>query len=254
MTRSTVTIVLIATLAPAAGALPAAGDLVEIPGAEFRSILVLDGEQERPITTFHIDRAQVSNAEYLEFVRENPRWRRSGAPRLFAATGYLSHWEGDLEPGRDQLARPVTRVSWFAASAYCRWRGGRLPSEDEWEYVARGAVEGMTDEQRAHDLFAWYSNPRADRLREAGSGPVNEFGVHDMHGLVLEWVEDYRATFGPAGDDHAANVVPCGGSASFAPSNAMMDHVTVMRYATRAVLEPTSTTATLGFRCARDGD
>lgn len=240
----------------AAGPLPAAPDMTRISAAEFRSVLTIDGQRQRAIETFHMDRGQVSNADYLEFVTAVPRWRRSRAADLFAADSYLDHWHSDLDTGPDQGSRPVTHVSWFAASAYCQWRDARLPTEDEWEYVARAGMPEAASKrrQRAYELFAWYSDPRAENLPAAGSGPADALGIHDMHGLVLEWVEDYRSSLGPPGDDYAGNVISCGGSASLAPSSEPLDQVTVMRYATRALLEPTTTTATLGFRCARDGD
>ena len=68
--------------------------------------------------------AQVTNEDYLEFVKRHPEWRRSKVSPLFTDDAYLSHWKGDLDPGPGAGARqPVTFVSWFAASAYCRARG-----------------------------------------------------------------------------------------------------------------------------------
>jgi formylglycine-generating enzyme required for sulfatase activity len=89
------------------------------------------------VPAFLLDERPVTNAEYLAFVTANPKWRRSQVARLFADESYLQHWSGDLEPGpAAPPGAPVVRVSWFAARAYARWAGKRLPTTAEWELTA----------------------------------------------------------------------------------------------------------------------
>lgn len=116
------------------------GDLgmVWVPAGNFVPLYRSNSERIE-VQSFRIDRFPVTNAEYLEFVKANPQWRRSQVLPLFADEHYLSHWLGDLEIDSDgiQAPSPVVNISWFAAKAYCRWRGKRLPTVDEWERVAQ---------------------------------------------------------------------------------------------------------------------
>jgi len=125
------------------------------------------------IPVFRIDRYPVTRGEYAAFPRERPGWRRSTGKPLFAARGYLSGWAGEMDFGGAAAERlPVTEVSWFAVRAYCQWRGARLPTLDEWEYVAlaseteRDASRDRATTQRMLEL----ATARSALPRPVGSG------------------------------------------------------------------------------------
>jgi len=209
-----------------------------------------------PMKAFEIDRLPVTNGDYLAFVTKNPKWRRGQVPRLLADARYLQHWKGPLELGPDaDPDAPVTRVSWFAAKAYCEAQGKHLPTENEWEYAAAASEtspDGRSDPAFTARLLGWYSRPTPKVLPKVGQGAPNHWGAQDMHGLVWEWVLDFGSTM--VSSDSREDGDPdkmrfCGASAINAGDKE--DYAAFMRYAFRSSLQGPYTVGNLGFRCAR---
>lgn len=183
-------------------------DWVRIPGGAF-SMGSREFPQESPIhtvtvKTFELGRTEVTNRQYQACVE-------AGActiPDLNC-----------LAPAFRGLEQPAVCVSWMQARAFAGWVGGRLPSESEWEYAARGAGS----KQR----YAWGDEPPtcrravfSERVSEPGCGrgatwPVcskprgnTKQGLCDMGGNVWEWTEDwYHDSYEGAPDDGSAWVV-----------------------------------------------
>ncbi|WP_404420225.1 formylglycine-generating enzyme family protein [Nibricoccus sp. IMCC34717] len=208
------------------------------------------------VPPFQLAQFPVTNGDYLAFVRARPEWRRSQVSPLFADESYLKHWSGDLEPGAGApLDSPVVRVSWFAARAYARWAGARLPTQAEWERAASAGYQsedGQSDAKLAGDIYAWLSKPTPDVLPPVSTAQGNFFGVRGMHGLVWEWVDDF-ATAMVTGESRADSGLDrnlfCGGAAANATNT--RDYAAFMRGALRSSLKANNTTPSLGFRLAR---
>ena len=129
---------------------------------------------------FYIDLNEVTNADYKKFTDETKR-----------ETPY--HWpEGN--PPKIKEQHPVVYVSWFDADNYCKWRGKRLPTEQEWEKAARG-TDGL--------IYPWGNQWSLDKsnnpyTHSTGTVPIGSFpegkspyGLNDMSGNVWEWVDSY---------------------------------------------------------------
>jgi formylglycine-generating enzyme required for sulfatase activity len=149
---------------------------------------------------------------------------------------------------------PVVNVNWDEAVAFCRWAGGRLPTEAEWERAARAAVDG--------DVYPWGNTQPVATLgarygaRYNSSSPVavasyvaNPWGLYDMAGNVEEWVADRLDSYpdtavtdprGPSSGPY--RVIRGGGYAVSVDNMAVWNRSAFMRDVDHGHV---------GFRCAR---
>jgi formylglycine-generating enzyme required for sulfatase activity len=156
-------------------------NMVFVPGGEFQMGNDAGDTYERPkhrvtVKPFYIDIYEVTCEEYLKFVK---------------ATGHRtpSNWIGTNYPD-GAAKKPVTGVDWDDASAYAKWTGKRLPTEEEWEFAARG-----TDERRYSWGNVWRAglanagNLKVGQFTDVGSYPDGKspFGAMDMIGNAWEW-------------------------------------------------------------------
>lgn len=126
---------------------------------------------------------------------------------------YWRHPEGQGSSVAGRLEHPVVQVAFEDAEAYARWAGKELPTESEWEFAARGGLDGAEfvwgsefapgGRQMANTWqgeFPW-QNLAADgfeRTSPVGSFPANGYGLCDMAGNVWEWTTDWFSSRHPA--------------------------------------------------------
>jgi formylglycine-generating enzyme len=232
----------------AAVATASAGPAKVGPGTYRPAVPVSPREQTIAVDAFWLDREPVTNAEFLAFVRTHPTWQRDRASSLVVDRDYLAHWSGPESLGDARSCAPVVHVSWFAARAYCASRGGRLPTEAEWEVAAAADArrkDATSDPTFSAKILEWYARPTPAQLPDIG-GPANVWGVRDLHGLVWEWVEDFNASLITA-DSRDASSPMCGGGPTSKNPEA---YAAFLRAAFRSSLDAKFTTPSLGFRCA----
>ncbi|MFQ5456269.1 MAG: SUMF1/EgtB/PvdO family nonheme iron enzyme [Nitrospirota bacterium] len=201
------------------------------------------GIDEKPLRRvyvdgFYIDKYEVTNMQYKKYVDATGH-----RPPSSWVKGNFSKYMTDF---------PVTYVNWFEASAYCRWSGKRLPSEEEWEKAARGE-DGRRfpwgdafDRNKANTRFSSFRKPVPVSAYPDGISP---YGVYNMSGNVWEWTDSwYRAYPGSTlkrqefGDIYK---IQRGGSFLAEP----LLHA---RASERDAQIPTYRHRTTGFRCAKD--
>lgn len=221
-------------------------------------------ENETPIhqvtlSDFRIDRYEVTNARFGEFLVQVPRWRKGQLDASEHNGDYLADWQNGRYPESSAML-PVGFVTWSAAQSYCRWRGGRLPTEAEWEYVARSGDDRefpWGDDFPTANLANYYASDIGERIA-VGSYPPNVFGVYDLAGnvwefLLDEWTPEYSAATprnpiagGPVADEQIPKIEGRRSvrGASFGGS------IANLRTRWRDSHVVTNATEFVGFRCA----
>jgi len=226
-----------------------ANPFVAVPGAELHSALPLGKAQSVRVRAFLLQRHPVTSAEFLAFVVAHPQWQRGAVPAVLAGADYLGDWQAALDPGPLVMARqPVTRVSWFAAEAYCEAQHARLPDWYEWELAAAAsatAKDARADPAWRQQVLDWYAHPGGGAPGAVEHGVANVYGLYDLHGLVWEWVRDFNSLLPPGTDPEKF----CGSAAL--DEQQKENYAILMRIAMLGSLRAADTGRLVGFRCAR---
>ncbi len=150
---------------------------------------------------------------------------------------------------------PVVIVTWQEAAAFCTAIGGRLPTEAEWEYAARGGRDAgiypWGSERPAHDAGAPTGAAfEGDAARPVTSFAANAFGLFDMAGNVWEWTADAGSLYRP--DAVTDPQGPMSGQVRILRGGSFGDDASNLRISNRTPNQPDRVHVNVGFRCARD--
>lgn len=237
----------------------AALQMAELPGGEVRPLYLSKDSPLLQVTPFRMDVTPVTNRQFADFVARHPRWQKARLPALFAEHDYLKHWQTGADgrqPAPAELDSPVIYVSWYAADAYCQIQGKRLPTVAEWEFAALAseqAANGSTEPGYTQRILSWYARPATAVLAAVGQSPANYWQLHDLHGLVWEWTQDFNSnlvTGESRGNSTLDKGLFCGSAAAGAADPS--DYAAFMRFGFRSSLKAPYTLGNLGFRCVQE--
>ena len=236
---------------------------VLIPGGSFTMGSDFDEEREKPqhtvwLDTYWIDKFEVTNAQYAICVSagacDSPDYRNSLTQDRYYGNANFENF-------------PVLFVSWYDATNYCGWVGGRLPTEAEWEKAARGDQDAR--------MFPWGDNFASNyanlcdqnctmswKNRDYDDGfidtapvtdfpdGISQFGAMNMSGNVCEWVADwYKADYFFIKQDWSEPTGPTSGSTRVIKGGSWYDDTDILRVSARYGFDPIKSFYDVGFRC-----
>lgn len=217
-----------------------------------------------PLSQYYIDLTEVTNNMYVEFLNQNGNQDKIIEIRYYIRNHPLSRISKTIATGEWTVQdgygeHPVNNVTWYGANAYCDWVGRRLPSEAEWEFAARGGLDGK--------IYPWGNDipicntgaPNGAQFKDCLDDTVmvksffpNGYGLYGISGNVWEWVADYYDEY-PGGTPNQEgmgqiNKVLRGGS--WMDTH---DYQTVYRREWENPMDESADNLyVFGFRCARD--
>ncbi|MBI4400864.1 MAG: formylglycine-generating enzyme family protein [Nitrospirae bacterium] len=207
------------------------------------------------LDAFYIGKYEVTNRQYQTFVKASGHHAPENEDPKF------NLWRGDkLLDGVVEL--PVVNVSWEDAAAYCKWVGGRLPTEAEWEKAARG-TDGRT--------YPWGNEPVTGNRANYSFDPVpmwdgtatlakkdqyefgrSPYGAYEMAGNVWEWVQDWYDENYYKNSPAKNPTGPADGQQRGMRGGSWRNNAEKLRVANRSRQPPTDRRVYIGIRCAKD--
>ena len=240
--------------------------MVFVEGGTFQMGSTSGDDDEKPehsvtLSDFYIGKYEVTVAELKEFIDATDYItdaEKNGYSYIYNGSWSKQSgvtWKDDVKGNEKNIGdytHPVIHVSWNDAAAYCKWAGGRLPTEAEWEYAARGGNKSKSYQYAGNNdigSVAWYDVNSGDKTQSVGGKQANKLGIFDMSGNVWEWCWDWYGNYSsssqtnPEGPDSGFYRVSRGGS--------WYNNASYCRVACRSNRSPGRDSFNLGFRLVR---
>ena len=211
---------------------------------------------EKPVHTvtvgnFAISQTEITNSQYCKFLNDKGNQTEGGETWLDINDVHcqIEKRNGTFYPKSGNGNYPVIEVTWYGARAYCKWAGGRLPTEAEWEFAAKAGSNYKYSGSNNIDDVAWYDSNSGSGTHEVEQKQANGFGLYDMSGNVWEWCNDWYGSYSsssqtnPKGANSGLYRVIRGGSWNYGAS--------FLRVANRNYSSPSYSYSYIGFRLLR---
>jgi len=225
------------------------------------------------LDAYYIDRYEISNANFVKFLNSikpdeginKTRWQWV-VIRNDLETDQRTEWfpteiiyiNGHYEVLKGFENYPVISVSWFAADAYCKWAGERLPTEAEWERAARGGLKGRdfpwgnqlpTLDSGIAFNKRWVDNSLPAPTVPVNTYPYNKFGIYGMAGNAAEWILDWYSPVYYQSSPRKNPMGPSSGTRKVVRGGSWASPMMGIRVAVRYSYPPSALPAMVGFRC-----
>jgi formylglycine-generating enzyme required for sulfatase activity len=215
--------------------------------------------REVTVSSFMISKYETTNKQFAEFLNQvgaSSDGFLSGVQYIFINNEMCNiKFSGNTftaKSGTDDL--PVMAVTWEGAKAFCEYVGGRLPTEAEWEFAARGGNMShnydYSGSNKINDV-AWNANNSYALPKKVGTRQANELGIYDMSGNAMEWCSDwYEWNYYSKGE----NINPTGpatGSEKVVRGGSVFNGADDCRVSDRYWHEPQNVLNSVGFRVAK---
>ena len=216
-------------------------------------------EKDISISSFYIQRNEVTNNQFLAFLEayksdKVKSGKFVGQKMIYPSTSGLSNRNGKWSIKKGYENHPVVDVTWYGAMTFANFYGLRLPTEAEWEFIAKGGKANdkyvFSGSDNLYNTGVYEGNSNFDSATVGSKGSTHILGVNDMSGNVWEWCDDWYTpnynsitSSNPTGPRSGTTKLIRGGSYSEGEWQA--------RVTNRAHKTPVTHANNIGFRCAK---